>query len=213
MGSRLLHYRDQFLDILADGFIRRPCYMDTYMPHSSRVAIGQLRVSSHRLEIETGRAADIPREERICRVCRVEIEDEEHFVCRCSAYDGIRGRYGTLFTGQPTLREIMDSRDQRQLGRFLLEIQSHRDSLLQPTVAAHTGGRQSQFTEFFIPRRAAALPPSAHTPRGVTLQQAQAARARRRPRARGYRARDITDIRLQRSRLVTMAPWRRDDSR
>ncbi|KAH6554830.1 hypothetical protein KP509_1Z303800 [Ceratopteris richardii] len=188
MGSRLSHYRDQFIDILADGFIQRPRYMDTHMPHSLRVAIGQLRVSSHRLEIETGRAADIAREERICRVCRVEMEDEEHFVCRCSAYDGIRGRYETLFAGQPTLREIMDSRDQRQLGRFLLEIQSHRDSLLQPTVALHTGGRQSQLTDFFIPRRAAALPPSAHIPSGVTLQQAQISRARRRPRDIGYRA-------------------------
>lgn len=105
--------------------------MDTYMPHSSRVAIGQLRVASHRLEIETGRHSGVPREERVCRVCIEEVESEEHFVCRCRAYAQIRDRYETLFRGHPTLREIMDSRDQRQLGRFLLEIQSHRDTLLQ----------------------------------------------------------------------------------
>ena len=99
------------------------------MPHSSRVAIGQLRVSSHRLEIEKGRGS-ILREERICRVCREEVESEEHFVCRCRAYEDIRGRHEALFTGQSTLREIMESRDQRQLGHFLLEILRHREALL-----------------------------------------------------------------------------------
>ncbi|KAH7373792.1 hypothetical protein KP509_17G075200 [Ceratopteris richardii] len=128
--------------------------MDTYMPHTSRVAIGQLRVSLHRLEIETVEPQTFPKRSRYG-----------------GAYDGIRGTYETLFTGQPTLREIMDSRDQRQHGRFLLEIQSHRDSLLQPTVASHTGGRQSQLTDFFIPQHARALLPSAHTLRGVAFQQ------------------------------------------
>ena len=33
---------------------------------SSRVAIGQLRVASHRLEIETGRHTGVPIEDRIC---------------------------------------------------------------------------------------------------------------------------------------------------
>ena len=109
--------------------------MDTYMPHSSRVAIGQVRVASHKLEIETGRHTRVPTEERVCRVSTEEVESEEHFVCRCRAYAQIRGKYETLFRGHPTLGEIMDSRDQRQLGRFLLEIQSHRDTLLQTHTA------------------------------------------------------------------------------
>ena len=79
------------------------------------VAFGQLRVSSHRLEIEVGRASHIPREERICILCSTEVESEEHFVCRCTAYDDIRVRYEPLFREQPTLQEIADSRDQRQL--------------------------------------------------------------------------------------------------
>ena len=63
--QKMLYYRDCFMSISEDGFIQRPGYMDVYMPHSARVAIGQLRVSSHQLEIETGRAARIPRAERI----------------------------------------------------------------------------------------------------------------------------------------------------
>ncbi|MCO5563810.1 hypothetical protein L7F22_017459 [Adiantum nelumboides] len=88
LPSKMLYYRDQFMTILEDGFIQRPRYMDVYMPHSARVAIGQLRVSSHRLEIEAGRAAHISREHRICRICRAEVESEEHYVCSCRAYHG-----------------------------------------------------------------------------------------------------------------------------
>ena len=57
LSTKMLYYKEQFMTILADGIIQRPRYMDTYMSHSPRVAIGQLRVSSLRLEIETGRAA------------------------------------------------------------------------------------------------------------------------------------------------------------
>ncbi|KAI5054061.1 hypothetical protein GOP47_0031046 [Adiantum capillus-veneris] len=99
LGTRMSDYRDQFLTILSGGFIQRPRYMDTYMPHSSRVAIGQLRVASHRLEIEIGRHTGVPREERVCRACTEEVESEEHFVCRCRAYTEIRGRYEALFRG------------------------------------------------------------------------------------------------------------------
>ena len=116
---------------------------------------------------------------------RVEIEDEEHFVCRCRAYDGIRGRYEALFTGQPTLREIMASRDQRQLGRFLVEIQRHRDTILQTTTVDQRGGRQTQLTDFFSLRHTPAPPLVAVTQRGVTLQQVETSRARRRPRTTG----------------------------
>ncbi|MCO5547983.1 hypothetical protein L7F22_001438 [Adiantum nelumboides] len=179
----MLYYKDQFMTILEDGFIQRPRYMDVYMPHSARVAIGQLRVSSHRLEIEAGRASHIPREHRICRICRAEVESEEHYVCSCRAYHGIRSHYTALFLGQPTLRELMESRDQRQLGRFLLEIQRHRDMMLQ----SPSGDRQSQLTDFFLRATPAPLVPT--TQRGVTLQQAYVVRARGRPRVVGYRTR------------------------
>src|SRR5271154_1222557 len=93
---------------------------------SARVAIGQLRVSSHQLEIEAGRAARIPRAERICRLCQEEVESEEHYVCICRAYSDIRERYTTLFSGHPSLRQIMESADQRRFSQVLLEIQRHR---------------------------------------------------------------------------------------
>ncbi|MCO5569686.1 hypothetical protein L7F22_023402 [Adiantum nelumboides] len=56
LQSKMLHYHEHFLQISDQGFIDTPQYMQQYMPHHLRVAIGQLRVSSHQLEIERGRA-------------------------------------------------------------------------------------------------------------------------------------------------------------
>ena len=116
LPPKMLYYRDQFMSTSGDGFIQRPRYMDVHMSHSARVAIGQLRVSSHQLEIEAGRAAHIPRAERICRLCSEEIESEEHFVCRCRAYSDLRERHATLFHGHTSLRQLMESANQRGLG-------------------------------------------------------------------------------------------------
>lgn len=171
--------------------------MEDFLSHGSRVAIGQLRVSSHRLEIETGRAARIPREERVCRLCREEVESEEHYVCRCRAYTAIRERYPILFREPHSLRQIFEAADQRILGRFILDIQRHRETSLQAQTAPK-GGRQTQITTFF--QRSTPLP--APTQQGITLQRAQTLRARRRQRTPGFRTprlyqREMTEIRAQ----------------
>ena len=53
----------------------------------------QLQTSSHQLEIEVGRYAQIPLEKRICQLCHQGVESEEHYVCRCSFFYKIRERY------------------------------------------------------------------------------------------------------------------------
>ena len=139
LPAKMLYYRDHFMSISDDGFIRRPRYLEAFLPHSTQVAMGQLRVSSHRLEIETGRAAHIPREGRICRLCRVEVESEEHFVCRCSTYSTIRERYPSLFREHHTLQELFERADQHRLGAFLLEIQRQRERSLQEPITQRGG--------------------------------------------------------------------------
>ena len=51
--------------------------IDIFLLHALRVTVGQLGVSSHQLEIENGHANEVPtpREERIYRLCHIEIED------------------------------------------------------------------------------------------------------------------------------------------
>ena len=80
----LLYYKEKFMHFSELSFILQPKYWDMFLPNALRVAIGQLRVSSHQVEIENGRANGIPKEERIYRLCHIDIEDEYQFTCKCS---------------------------------------------------------------------------------------------------------------------------------
>lgn len=52
-----------------------------------RKPICRLRISAHRLFIESGRYNNTPRTERICKNCTLnKIEDEEHFLIQCSKF-------------------------------------------------------------------------------------------------------------------------------
>src|SRR5690606_15155501 len=46
-----------------------------------------LPAGSLRLAIEEGRMKKVKREERLCPLCRTEVEDAAHFALRCSALD------------------------------------------------------------------------------------------------------------------------------
>ncbi|KAH7281279.1 hypothetical protein KP509_36G038900 [Ceratopteris richardii] len=173
LTPKMLHYREHFLRISDQGFIETPRYMQTYLSHHLRVIIGQLRVSSHQLEIERGRARGVPREERWCPVCHTEIKSEEHLVIRCPAYS--------------------------RMGRFLMAAYERRDQMLEPTHQTWVSTQQTitQYFERVGPHRTD--PP----PRGIglTLQQAAAQRVRRRPHLVGYRRprlhqEDISRIRI-----------------
>ncbi|MCO5569503.1 hypothetical protein L7F22_023216 [Adiantum nelumboides] len=176
----MLHYREHFLQLSEQGFIEIPLYMQRYMPHHLRVVIGQLRVSSHQLEIERGRARGLPRDERICPICHTEVESEEHFMVRCTAYSALRVQFGM----EDTLQQCIARSDQVQLGRFLTAAWGIREQILQPRLQA--GERtQRTITEFF--QREVSSERSSTRTSGLTLQQAETQRARRRPRVPGYR--------------------------
>ena len=83
-SSRALFYRN-----LSFGY---KSYLDTVTTSKFRVALSRLRLSSHRLEIETGRWAkpnSIPIENRLCTSC-MKFEDEFHFVLECTRYNDLR---------------------------------------------------------------------------------------------------------------------------
>ena len=67
--------------------------METYLldlPNLDHLtAVARLRMSAHRLAIETGRHVKpkISKEERICKNCALEeVEDESHFLLKCPLY-------------------------------------------------------------------------------------------------------------------------------
>ena len=63
-------------------------YLSTIKNRKQRVAFTKYRLSDHTLQIENGRRKNpkIPRELRICPICRVEVENEIHFLLKCEAY-------------------------------------------------------------------------------------------------------------------------------
>ena len=59
-----------------------------------RIVLSKMRISNHRLAIETGRFPKTPRNERLCIFCKAnniyEIEDEQHVLLRCSKFNDLR---------------------------------------------------------------------------------------------------------------------------
>ena len=63
-------------------------YLTNVRNINHRVAITKLRLSNHKLAIETGRYVKPyqPPDQRICPLCKTGIEDEEHFLMNCIAH-------------------------------------------------------------------------------------------------------------------------------
>ena len=69
-------------------------YLHTVMNDKLRQNLTAFRLVSHRLEIETGRHNNIPREQRLCRICNMkQPESEYHFLLVCPAYHDLRLKY------------------------------------------------------------------------------------------------------------------------
>ena len=58
------------------------------------ITLVKLRVSNHKLMIETGRYTQTPHDKRLCPVCDSnEIEDEIHLLCYCPKYFKLRNEF------------------------------------------------------------------------------------------------------------------------
>lgn len=91
-GSTRARFYIQLVNI---GSFEYKKYLDMVNIRKLRVAMTRLRVSSHRLSVESGRwhrPVSIPYERRLCTICDV-IEDEYHFVLVCCNYSGLRHQF------------------------------------------------------------------------------------------------------------------------
>ena len=201
------------------GFITRPRYLDVFLPHALRVAIGQLRISSHQLEIENGRTNGVPREERICRLCHIEIEDEYHFTCKCPTYAEIRAKYQDILGSSPTLPKLLDTLDIKKLGRYILELKQHRENKLQ-NVDNNVANVYQHVTNEVFQEQGETMNVDTPAPLGLFLDEAENQRRTRRPWMPGFKAtrRDVEAIKKIRERelhrlettaraLYTPRPW------
>ena len=68
---------EEYLSIIKNPTIRR--------------TFSQYRVSNHKLQIERGRYENVPREQRICKLCNSDVvENEYHFALTCPKYEDLR---------------------------------------------------------------------------------------------------------------------------
>ena len=87
------------------------------LKRSKRSTFCKLRVSAHRLKIEMDRYKHprIPPEQRLCILCNHnEVEDEFHFIMRCSLYDDIRSNLLS------TIREMFNLNNMDNIDTFNL---------------------------------------------------------------------------------------------
>ena len=110
-SSRLNFYQRLKVD-------RKPAIY-TYLPSfNQRKAIAKLRCSNHQLEIEKGRHKNVPREERICKLCTDKtVEDEDHFLLKCRLYDHLKTEYQIPSDDSVS---IMNTENQENLDQFLI---------------------------------------------------------------------------------------------
>ena len=101
----------------------------TNLPFRDRQIIAKIVGSSHTLHVETGRHHNIPRDERICKVCdRDQVEDEEHFISECPAYSDIRQEF--FGQNRPKARDMLLQIQPITMAGFLRRAYSKRDQLL-----------------------------------------------------------------------------------
>ena len=57
---------------------------------TGRMMLARIRSGMNNLRIETGRYEKVAVKYRVCRLCNLGVEDEEHFLNVCKAYEDIR---------------------------------------------------------------------------------------------------------------------------
>ena len=83
-SNRLQFYKAIKNDLKFEEYLTIPTF-------ESRKVITKIRCSDHQLQVEKGRHHNVPRENRICKLCPLdEMETEDHFLMRCTFFDRLK---------------------------------------------------------------------------------------------------------------------------
>ena len=78
------------------------------LPYKQRIWITKFRTTNNRLPIETGRWLNIPKVDRICSLCQLEVGDEFHFLLKCQFLSNLRKQiFPNYFCNNPTIEKLV----------------------------------------------------------------------------------------------------------
>ena len=105
---------------------------ESYLREDLRIVITRWRLSCIPLEIETGRYQGVARENRLCPFCDV-LEDEEHALFYCDAYEEIRRDNRELLQENQSLNDLLNPKDKEtahSVGCYLKQIEQKRKTMV-----------------------------------------------------------------------------------
>ena len=123
-------YIKRYVDLTSQEYCH--AIYESYLREDLRIIITRWRLSCIPLEVETGRYKGVERENRLCPFCNV-LEDEEHALFHCEAYEEIRRNSRELLEENQTLKELLNPKDKdtaHRLGCYLKQIEVRRKSLV-----------------------------------------------------------------------------------
>ena len=77
------------------------------------------------------------------------MECEEHYTCRCPAYIDIREKYQDILGTTPSLSHLVTTTNFKKLGKYILELQKHRECLLKDLLVYHPTREQQLIMHSF----------------------------------------------------------------
>ena len=113
-------------------FVKEP-YLEFITKFNLRKTITKFRCSDHSLEIEVGRRKNLKVEDRLCKLCKSDVETELHFFQYSPVYTELRNRYflQTQINGGLEILECKDKETAFNVANFLDKAFKLRQSLLE----------------------------------------------------------------------------------
>ena len=116
----------------------RESYLHEVTNSKHRSAMTKLRLSAHRLEIETGRYNNTTAENRFCVICQLQghevVEDETHFMVSCPMYKDLRENLlppqilrDKHISDEQKFVEIMTNYDMKATAKFVYQAFNERE--------------------------------------------------------------------------------------
>ena len=126
LSAKCLNYRMFKTSLTLEHYL-------TSLPYNNRQLLARFRCRNHNLPVETGCHRGIPREQRICTLCKQELGDEFHFLMKCSYFKMIRSQLIKKFywthPSSITFELLMTNKNTTELTKLCKYIQHVQNEL------------------------------------------------------------------------------------